>query len=362
MDDAAICGVRDRARVQRAIQAIARRGNHGFVRRIRPAHADGLQLGPPPRPRRGGQGRGRHRLDRGHARLVRRYSARPGDDVDDHQFSGGDFAAALPIGCGGEGNLLIRHRRNDPKRCSEGVHRSRHLYLPAGAESATNYRHLHVLPSRDSEMEHDLHLRLSHGRGGSYSRAGDRLHAGQRDRVRASGRGVRPGRRRFRSSPGLLLRLSHVDHRGSGKVPGRTADVGAHHEGAIRGQGPEVLDAAVPHTNRWSSTHCTAARGEPRAGRGAGPRGGPGWHPIAAHELVRRSHRVADGEGGTAGASHAAGSGVRDRCDQDRRSVRWFVCGRIAHRRDRRGCDGVDRARRRIGRCGGSDRRGLSEV
>ena len=34
---------------------------------------------------------------------------------------------------------------------------------------------------------------------------------------------------------------------GSGQVPGRPAAVGADHAGGIRGQGPEVPDAAVPH-------------------------------------------------------------------------------------------------------------------
>ena len=76
-------------------------------------------------------------------------------------------------------------RRHDPERRAQGVHRPRHLHLPAGGVPAAHHRHLPVLPGRDPALEHDLDLRLPHGRGRCHARAGDRLHARQRCRVRA---------------------------------------------------------------------------------------------------------------------------------------------------------------------------------
>ena len=49
-------------------------------------------------------------------------------------------------------------------------------------------------------VEHDLDLRLSHPRGRLDGRAGDRVHAGQRDRLRAGGDGCRARRRRLRAA------------------------------------------------------------------------------------------------------------------------------------------------------------------
>jgi hypothetical protein len=57
-------------------------------------------------------------------------------------------------------------------------------------------------------------------------RAGDRVHAGQRHRVRARGGRRRAGRRRLRAPAVLLLRRAHHAARGDREVPRRAADAG----------------------------------------------------------------------------------------------------------------------------------------
>ena len=60
-------------------------------------------------------------------------------------------------------------------------------------------------------------------------RAGDRLHAGRRHRLRAGGARRRARRGRFRASALVLLRLPHELLRGGGEVPCRSAPVGQDH-------------------------------------------------------------------------------------------------------------------------------------
>src|SRR6266545_8291748 len=50
---------------------------------------------------------------------------------------------------------------DDPERHPQGVHRPRDVHLPAQAVAAADLRHVLLLPVRDPQMEHDLHLRLS---------------------------------------------------------------------------------------------------------------------------------------------------------------------------------------------------------
>ena len=72
--------------VESALSAPARAGGNRTERRVRPAHADGLRLGPCPGCRRGGP-RGRcHRFARRHGGAVRRHPARSRVDVDDDQL------------------------------------------------------------------------------------------------------------------------------------------------------------------------------------------------------------------------------------------------------------------------------------
>ena len=71
-------------------------------------------------------------------------------------------------------------QRHDPERPAEGVHRPRHVHLPAPAVDADHHRRLRLLRGERAEVEHDLDLRLPHPRGRLDGRAGDRLHPRQR--------------------------------------------------------------------------------------------------------------------------------------------------------------------------------------
>ena len=117
-------------------------------------------------------------------------------------------------------------QRHDPERRAEGVRRPRHVHLPAGAVAPAGHGHVRVLRGRDPPLEHDLDLRLPHGRGRRDARPGDRLHARQRRRVRP-GRGPgRARRRRLRPAAGVLLRLPDHAAGGGREVPGGAADLG----------------------------------------------------------------------------------------------------------------------------------------
>ena len=132
-------------------------------------------------------------------------------------------------------------------------------------------------------------------------------------RVRPGGAGGRPGRRRLRAAAVVLLRRPHHPARGDREVPRGPADLGPHHARRVRRQGPQVPDAALPHPDGRRAADRAAARGQPGPGRAAGPRRGPRWHPVAAHQLLRRGDRPADREGRPAGAAHPAGHRLRDR-------------------------------------------------
>ena len=62
--------------------------------------------------------------------------------------------------------------RHDPERRAQGVHRAGHLHLPAAPVAAPGGRHVRLLPRGTAQVEHHLHLRLPHGRGGRHPGAG----------------------------------------------------------------------------------------------------------------------------------------------------------------------------------------------
>ena len=90
------------------------------------------------------------------------------------------------------------------------------------------------------QMEHDLHLRLPHGRGGRHARAGDGVHAGQRRRVRAGGARRRAGRGRLRAAAVVLLRRPHHAAGGGGEVPRGPPDLGPADARRVRRPGPAL--------------------------------------------------------------------------------------------------------------------------
>ena len=105
---------------------------------------------------------------------------------------------------------------------------------------------------RAAEVEHDLDLRLPHGRGRRDARAGDRVHARQRRRVRPGRDRRGAGRRRVRAAAVVLLRRPDDPAGGGGQVPGRPPDLGPDHARRVRGQGA-------------ASRGCCASTPRPRA-------------------------------------------------------------------------------------------------
>ena len=113
----------------RALSLPARSRRHGLERRVRSAHADRLRLGPSARGRRGGPRRRGDRLDRGHGHAVRRDSARPRVDVDDHQRHRDHPARAVRRGGEAAGHRAAGAVRHGAERHPQGVRRARHLHL-----------------------------------------------------------------------------------------------------------------------------------------------------------------------------------------------------------------------------------------
>ena len=80
----------------------------------------------------------------------------------------------------------------------EYIARGTYIYPPA--QSLRLIRDIFAYCSQgDPALEHDLHLRLPHGRGRRDARAGDRVHPGQRQGVRPRRAGRRPRRRHLRA-------------------------------------------------------------------------------------------------------------------------------------------------------------------
>ncbi len=96
-------------------------------------------------------------------------------------------------------------------------------------------------------------------RGGFDGGAGDRLHAGQRHRLRRGGGRGRAGGRRLRPPAVVLLERPQQPVRGGGQVPGRPADVGPDHDGPIRRHRREVQAAPLPHPDRREHADRSAA-------------------------------------------------------------------------------------------------------
>ena len=262
VDDAPVRRVRHRHGVQRALPPAGRGRHRRPVGRLRPADPDGLRLRRPGGARRGRQGRRGDRLDRGHAHAVRRHPARRGLHLDDDQRPGRAAAAALPAGRRGAGGRPVEADRHDPERRAQGVHRPRHLHLPAEGVAAADQRHLRLLPQGDPALEHDLHLRLPHGRGRGHAGAGGGVHPRQRPRVRPRRAGCRAGRRRLRAAAVVLLRGPHDAARGGREVPRGPADLGPGDAGRVRRAGPALDDAALPHPDRRA---CSSPRSSPRS-------------------------------------------------------------------------------------------------
>ena len=220
--------------------------------------------------------------------------------------------------------------RHGPERHPQGVHRPRELHLPAAAVDADHDRPLRLLRGAAAALQHDLHLRLPHPRGGLDGRSGARVHDRERHRVlRGGGRG-RPLARRVRRARLVLLQRPQRLSPGGGEVPRGAAPVGPRDARAVRRHEPEGARAALPRADGRLDAHRPAAGAQHRPRRDPGAGGRLRRRPVAAHELVRRGARAADRAGGEDRAAHAAGAPARGGDDTDGRSAGRLVRGRGA--------------------------------
>ena len=111
----------------------------------------------------------------------------------------------------------------------------------------------------------------------------------------------------------LLLQRPQQRLPGDRQVPGRAADVGEDHAGAVRRHRREGADDPLPHPDRRRHPPGPAARGQHHPRRAAGLRRGRRRHPVPAHQRLRRGARPADRALGPDRPAHPAGPGPRVR-------------------------------------------------
>ena len=116
-----------------------------------------------------------------HAGAVSGHPARSDEHLDDDQRHRAVAAGALHRRGRGTGR---RHRgpaRHRAERHHQGIPLARHLYLPAQAQPAADYRRRRLHRRTSAEMEPDERLFLPPARGGGDAGTGTGLCAGHRD-------------------------------------------------------------------------------------------------------------------------------------------------------------------------------------
>ena len=227
LDDAPVRRLRERGGRQRPVPLPLEVGADRALGGVRPSDADGARRGPPAGPRRGGQGRRLDQLAAGHGGAAQGDSAGRGLDLDDHQLDGGHSAVALRRGRRAAGRADGEAVGHGPERHPQGVHRPRHLRVPAAGVAAAGDRRLRLLRAARTEVEPDQHQRVPHPRGRLDGGTGDCLHARQRHRLRGRGPPRRPGGRRIRRAAVVLLQRPQQLHRGDRQVPRGAPGLGA---------------------------------------------------------------------------------------------------------------------------------------
>ena len=250
VDHAPVRRVRHRRSLQPALQVPAGARPERVERRLRPADPDRLRLGPPDGRRRGRQGGRGHRLAAGHGNPAGRHSAGPRQHLHDDQRHRRHAAGAVRRRGAQAGGRSSQTDRHHPERHPQGIHRARHLHLPARPFHAADHGRLRLRAGGHPALEHHQHQRLPHPRGGLHRGAGGGLHAGQRHRLRGGGAGSRPRRGQLRDAALLFLQRAQRLPGGDRQVPGGAAAVGAHHARALPGPQPARPDAALSTPRR----------------------------------------------------------------------------------------------------------------
>ena len=250
VDDPPVRGLRLGRGDERALPLPARARPDRALGRVRPSDPARLRLRRPARGGRGGADRRRDRLAGRHGAPLRPDPARRGLDVDDDQRAG--LAALAPVRARRRGAGCRRRQapRHGPERHPQGVLRPRELHLPAARLDAADDRSLRLRGRAAAEVEHDLDLGLPHPGGGLDGGSGARLHARERDRLRAGGRRRGPLAGRVRRAALVLLQRAQPLLPGGGEVPGGAAALGRDHARAVRRDEPEGAGASLPCADR----------------------------------------------------------------------------------------------------------------
>ncbi len=181
-------GFGDAAETNERFRYLLEQGTDRPLGGLRPADPDRLRLGPPAGPRARWAGSA-SRSTRSHD--MRRCSTGSRSAEVSTSMTINATAAillALYLAVAEEQGVgLASARRHGPERHPQGVHRPRHLHLPAGPVAAAGHRHHRLLRRAGAALEPDLDLRLPHPRGRLDGAAGGRLHPGQRPRLRRGG-------------------------------------------------------------------------------------------------------------------------------------------------------------------------------
>ena len=187
LDDPPVRGLRQRPADQRALQDDPGRRRWRAERRVRHADPDGPRLRRPAGARRGRPLRCGDRLGRRHGGAVRRH--RPGrrHHLHDHLRAGRADLLHVPGRRRAPGRRPEQAGRHPADRHLQGVHRAEGVALRPRAAPAPDRRPDGVLRRRDPALQAAQRLRLPHPGGRLDRRAGARLHAGRRLRLRRAG-------------------------------------------------------------------------------------------------------------------------------------------------------------------------------
>ena len=271
---------------------------------------------------RRGRARGRlGRVARRHGAPLRRHPARPGHDVDDDQRAGdrrcSRSTSRSPSSRASAREKLRGTLQNDILK--EFIAQKEWICPPE--PSMRIIRDMLVYCTRaHAAVEHDLDQRLSHPRGRSDRRAGARVHARRRHRLRAGGhRGraststsSRRGSRSSSTSTTTSSRRSRSSARRGACGRRSCASASARRTrapGSLRTHAQTAgvsLTAQQPYNNVVRDDAAGAGRGARR-------------HAVAAHELARRDLRAARPR-----------RRPRSRCARSRSSPRRAASPRVA--------------------------------
>ena len=294
VDDAAVRRVWHRGRVEQALSVSAVAGRQRAERRLRPADANRLRLRSPAGRRRGRPRRRGDRLDRRHGDALRRHPARSRVDVDDDQRDRHHPAGAVRRGRQAAGRGAASTVGNGTERHPEGIHRARHLHLPAAA-SLRIVTDIFAFCAREVPQWNTISISGYHIReaGSTAVQEVAFTFANAIAYVQAAvdaGLDVNDFGQRlsffFNAHNDFLEEIAKF--RAARRLWARLM------RDRFRRHQPAGAAAALPHADGRQHAHRAAARQQHRPRRAAGAGGGARRDAVAAHQRPRRGAGAAD--------------------------------------------------------------------